>query len=60
MYSIAVLTFVPKHYTSNDINEMNSSLAVRQWTKSTILNTFTETIITTVYFMTAIKMNGTV
>ena len=60
MYSIAVLTFVPKHYTSNDINKMNSCLTVILWTKSTILNTFTETIITTVYFMTAIKMNGTV
>ena len=60
MYSIAVLTFAPKHYTSNNINEMNSSLAVILWTKSTILNTFTETIMTTVYFMTAIKMNGTV
>ena len=57
---LAVLTFVPKHYTFNDINEMNSSLAVILWTKSTILNTFTETIITTVYFMTSIKMNGTV
>ena len=39
MYSIAVLTFVPKHYTTfNDINEMNSSLAVILWTKSTILS----------------------
>ena len=34
MYSIAVLTFVPKHYTSNDINEMNSSLAVILWIKA--------------------------
>ena len=34
MYSIAVLTFAPKHYTSNDINEMNSSLAVILWTKA--------------------------
>ena len=58
MYSIAVLTFVPKHYTSNDINEMNSSLAVDIMDNKH--NTFTETIITTVYFMTAIKMNGTV
>ena len=38
MYSIAVLTFAPKHYTSNDINEMNSSLAVIEQTQYLILS----------------------
>ena len=59
MYSIAVLTFAPKHYTSNDINEMRWILAWQRYYGQKH-NTFTETIITTVYFMTAIKMNGTV